>query len=399
VRLGDKGEFSACFNPETLTYDALWSGGFLTFSDIRHGFMDGLRPGGRLLSRPAGTKPDRPFVYHGYYRDGPRVVFSYRLGDVEMLDAPWVRDGQFERVVAPAATHPLRSALKGGSPQWPQELKTSGELGPDRPYTVDTIKLPFDNPWKVLFFFGDHDFLANGTAFLSTMMGDVWRVTGLDETLKDIRWRRFATGLHQPLGLVVSEGRIYVLGRDQITQLHDLNGDGEADFYECFSNRMVTSPSGHDFTCGLVRDSQGRFSTASGKQGLIRISADGKNVGSLGTGWVRLEHAASIDGRILTNGQSARGCSFKLQRGAGLHRQIQAIARVDGYGCASYDRRVVTRARHVAAHPGSACAPVSACGTSPRATADRSRENSISSRKRGSATHGPGAPCPARYRP
>ena len=38
------------------------------------------------------------------------------------------------------------------------------------------------------------------------MQGDVWRVAGLDENLDHVRWRRFASGLHQPLGLVVADG-------------------------------------------------------------------------------------------------------------------------------------------------------------------------------------------------
>ena len=76
---------------------------------------------------------------------------------------------------------------------------------------------------------------------LCTIQGDVWRVEGLDEKLENVRWSRFATGLHQALGLVVADGKVYVLGRDQITRLHDLNGDGEADFYECFSNAYPTS--------------------------------------------------------------------------------------------------------------------------------------------------------------
>ncbi len=42
VRLGEHGELATCFNPETLTYDALWHGGFLKFSSFRHGFLDGL---------------------------------------------------------------------------------------------------------------------------------------------------------------------------------------------------------------------------------------------------------------------------------------------------------------------------------------------------------------------
>ena len=167
VRLGENGELAACFNPETLTYEAVWRGGFLKFSEIRHGFLDGLRPAGRCCRGRTAGSPQQPFVYRGFYRVGPRVVFAYRLGDVEMLDAPWVKDGKFERIVAPAAEHPLRSALRGGPAQWPQEFKTGGELGPDRPYTVDTIRPPFENPWKALLFFSDHDFLPDGSALVA----------------------------------------------------------------------------------------------------------------------------------------------------------------------------------------------------------------------------------------
>jgi azurin len=290
VRLGESGELATCFNPETLSYDAVWRGGFFKFSSTRHGFMDGIRPSGEMLPRPEAGQPapgdvQKTGVYHGFYRYGRRVVFAYRLGDVELLDSPWVENGQFTRVVAPADTHPLKAALSGGPPQWPQELPGSGELGAGRPYAIDTINPPAENPWKTMFFFGDHDFLPDGSAVLSTMHGDVWRVTGLDAELKNVRWRRIASGLHQPLGVVVAEGQIYVLGRDQITRLHDLNGDGEADFYECFSNKQFTSPGGHDFICGLARDREGRFYSSSSKQGLIRFSADGQQVDVLATGF------------------------------------------------------------------------------------------------------------------
>ena len=65
-----------------------------------------------------------------------------------------------------------------------------------------------------------------------SISGDVWRVSGVDDKLDHLKWRRFATGLNQPLGIKVVKDEVYVLGRDQITRLHDLNGDGEADFYE-----------------------------------------------------------------------------------------------------------------------------------------------------------------------
>ncbi|WZO97684.1 plastocyanin/azurin family copper-binding protein [Isosphaeraceae bacterium EP7] len=285
VRLGEKGELAACFNPETLTYDSTWSGGFVKFSPTRHGFLGGLTLDGKSLSMPRGEKPQGPFTYRGFYRHGDRVLFSYKLGETEYLDAPWAEGGELKRVVGPAASHPLKALTAGGPARWPQVLTTKGELGKARPYAIDTIKPPFDNPWKAPLFFGDHDFLPDGTALITTMQGDVWHVSGLDDTLGEVRWRRFATGLHQPLGLIVVDGLAHVLGRDQITRLHDLNDDGEADFYECLSNAYFTSTSGHDFICGLQRDAAGRFYTASSKQGALRISADGRTVEVLATGF------------------------------------------------------------------------------------------------------------------
>ncbi len=287
VRLGDRGELAACFNPDTLCYDAVWSGGFVRFSATRHGIMDGLIMNGTALPKPAGARPAKPFAYHGFYRHNNRVIFAYRIGDVELLDAPWVENGHFTRVVAPVDKHPLAASTHGGPAQWPQVLTTKGNLGRagSWPYVVDTIELPVRNPWNALLFFGDHDFFPDGTALLCTIQGDVWRVQGLDKPLEEVRWNRFASGLHQALGLVVADGKAYVLGRDQITRLHDLNGDGEADFYECFSNAYPTSTGGHDFISGLQRDSAGRFYTASSKSGLLRIAADGRSSEVVATGF------------------------------------------------------------------------------------------------------------------
>jgi putative heme-binding domain-containing protein len=304
VRLGDDGELAACFNPDTLQVEALWKGGFVKFSDRRMGFMDGLTPVGTPLSVPAAVKVAQRFVYRGFYRHGKQAIFAYRLGDVEMLDAPWVKDGQLVREIAPADKHSLAHLTRGGKSQWPTELTTTGSLGTERPYAIDTIALPFKNPWNALFYLGGHDFFPDGTAALCTMQGDVWHVDGLDATLKNVRWRRVAGGLHQSQGLVIHDGAVHVLGRDQITRLVDLNQDGEADFYECFSNAYVTSPAGHDFICGLERDPAGNFYTASGNQGLLRISRDGKKVEVLATGF---RNPAGLG--LLANGSITVPCS------------------------------------------------------------------------------------------
>lgn len=288
VRLGENGELSACFNPDTLTYDAVWSDGFVSFDSVRHGFVGGLRMDGKLLETPQIAAPDQPFRYHGFYRDGNRVVFAYRIGEIEYLDSPWSDNGRFVREVAPIETHSLRDVIHGGQAQWPEVMETKITLGSDQPYAVDTIELPTDNPWKMPLFCGDHDFLADGSALVCTMQGDVWHVTGLAlgaNPSRVARWRRFASGLHHPLGLVIADGKLYVQCRDQLTRLEDRNGDGEADSYECFSNAFITSPAGHDFICGLQRDASGNFYTASGNQGLVRIDSTGESAEAIATGF------------------------------------------------------------------------------------------------------------------
>lgn len=286
ARVGEQQELSVCFDPQALEYAAAWTGGFVRFSSVRHGFMDGALLVGEALPPPAKQPRPAQQRYLGYYRHGNRVVFAYEREGVRMLDAPWARDGRFERVVAPAAGHPLEQLTRGGPPQWPQEFVLPGQpgTGPGA-YVVDRLPPPFDNPWRVPLFFSGHDFLPDGTAFACTMQGDVWRITGLDAGLRRVTWRRFASGLNQPLGLKVLAGRVHVLGRDQLTRLHDLNADGEADFYECVSHAYTTSPAGHDFICGLESDGRGNFFTASGNQGLLRVADNGVDVEVLASGF------------------------------------------------------------------------------------------------------------------
>lgn len=192
--------------------------------------------------------------------------------------------------VAPA------SLTRGGTARWTETLVTQGKLGTeDGPYAVDTITEPFPNPFQVSMFFGGFDFLPDGRAAVCTFHGDVWIVSGIDDKLDRLTWRRFATGLFQPLGLKVVKGEIYVAGRDQITRLKDLNGDGEADFYENFNNDTVVTPNYHEFVLDLHTDSKGNFYYAKGApwepqvtsphQGtILKVSPDGKNLEVFATG-------------------------------------------------------------------------------------------------------------------
>jgi|GEM_PF-110905 len=270
-----------------------------------------------------------------------------------------------------------------GAAKWTAKIETDFVAAANEaPYVVDTFKLPFDNPYKALLFTSGHDFFANGDIAVCTVHGDVWVVRAddsfngkpkasasrdsasgsdagtkndtaanadasglpLNKTTTRLRWHRFATGLHQPLGLVIvrssfpldcgdssplsvakrpsndaapssrtnsektdagkakKEGgtaakksgdesphskvkdAVYVLCRDQIVRLHDLNGDLEADHYECFSNIYPTSAGGHDYITCLERDSLGNFWFVHANLGVVRVSADGSKYDIISTG-------------------------------------------------------------------------------------------------------------------
>ena len=218
----------------------------------------------------------------------------------------------------------LQQLVEPGPTRWTHEITTRGAVSDkDEPLVVDTLTLPFDNPYKALMFVGGHDFFvgqpfqadpnASPTsaarsessdvrvslerlaydAAICTLHGDVWLVSGIDDKLEKLKWKRFATGLFQPLGLKIVKSEIYVVGRDQITRLHDLNGDGEADWYENFNNDGQVTANGHEYVTCLETDSLGWFYFLKGNADgatdhdgcLLRVSPDGQKLEVFATGF------------------------------------------------------------------------------------------------------------------
>lgn len=312
------------FDTETFRYAAGWTGGWLDLSTTHLASYKGLiapRVAGKIQFTTApgpGWAKNGSFVdprvdsvgplphdwakYHGFYRHGSNVVFSYNVGGVEVLDSPGLseRNGQpvFTRTLnttgllaAPVENlatlrEDLSPLCHGGPLLWPQTLTTTCTRGgDDAPFVVDTITLPENNPWRSWMRLSALDFFSDGRAAVTTWNGDVWIVSGLDDSLKNVKWKRFASGLFDPLGIKIVHDQIYVMERSQITHLVDLNNDGEADFYECFNNDGGVAPIYHAFAMDLQTDSAGNFYyTRAGltippkyplNGGMIRVSADG----------------------------------------------------------------------------------------------------------------------------
>ncbi|HUR46556.1 MAG TPA: DUF6797 domain-containing protein, partial [Candidatus Saccharimonadales bacterium] len=198
---------------------------------------------------------------------------------------------------SPAKALKLRSLCKGGPAHWIETVTTKGTRSESKDaYVVDTLTEPVNNPYNAKTFFSGFDFFSDGRAAICTFHGDVWLVSGIDDTLQKLTWKRFATGMFQPLGLKIVKDTVYVLGRDQITRLHDLNNDGEADYYENFNNDTIVTANYHEFSLDLHTDRAGNFYFAKGSpwepevtsphQGcLFKVSKDGSKMEIIATGF------------------------------------------------------------------------------------------------------------------
>ncbi|HYF35606.1 MAG TPA: DUF6797 domain-containing protein, partial [Prosthecobacter sp.] len=108
VRFDDK---AACFDPQSLSFPVTWSGGFIRLSDARHGFMGGGSMNGKALKKSEPKPAPEGSTYHGFYRHGKDVIFSYTIDSTQYLAT--ARDGR-----QPAGK--LAHLTKGGPAQWPQ---------------------------------------------------------------------------------------------------------------------------------------------------------------------------------------------------------------------------------------------------------------------------------------
>lgn len=172
-----------------------------------------------------------------------------------------------EKAIAGTRRSDLSALTQGGPLQWPAKLTVAGSTAADEnlPYVIDTITIPKETGFQSIMQMTSVGFLENGTALLATLAGEMWAVSGLTEDLKNVTWKRFAAGLHQPIGIHIDEDGIFVMERGQITRLHDLNNDGEADFYETYANDFSGRDKSHSHSFGLVRSDDGSFYFANWK--------------------------------------------------------------------------------------------------------------------------------------
>ena len=225
-------------------------------------------------------------------------------------------------VAASAPIEDLAALQQPAAGRWGEPIETKGTRGADEDaFAVDVVTIPYDNRYGSRMRTCGFDFFTDGRAAITTWNGDVWIVSGLDDSLDKLTWRRFATGLFDPLGLRIVGDVIYVHGRDGITRLVDSNGDGEADRYECFNHDVYITNGFHEFAFDLQTDPDGNFYFSKGAPvnpsgrgfmkivphhgAILKVSKDGSRIETIASG-LRAPNGIGVspDGTIITSGDN-----------------------------------------------------------------------------------------------
>ncbi len=182
------------------------------------------------------------------------------------------------------------------APIWPQTRTTKATLSTKSDaYVLDDIPLPVPNPWKRNVRLADIAFLNDqGDAAGVTFDGDVWLISGLKGDLENVTWKRFASGLHEPMSIVARENELFVFDRSGIWKLLDTNSDRECDRYEMFCNLFAQTAETREFPNSMKLGPDGSLYISKGGQAgttfgkhngtVIKVAPDGKKFEVIGYG-------------------------------------------------------------------------------------------------------------------
>lgn len=94
--------------------------------------------------------------------------------------------------------------------------------------------------------------LPNKQLLVTTRRGEIWRVDGAYEKNPSPKFSLFASGLHEPLGIIAApKGGYYVAQRQELTRIVDTDGDGRADLFETVC-KFPISGAYHEYAFGPV---------------------------------------------------------------------------------------------------------------------------------------------------
>ncbi|MFM7150781.1 MAG: hypothetical protein ACKO23_13145 [Gemmataceae bacterium] len=98
---------------------------------------------------------------------------------------------------------------------------------------------------------GAIEILPDNKVAVGTRRGEVWILeNAYDPDPEKVKFKRFAHGMHEILGLAWKDGWLYVTHRPDVTRIKDSDGDGKADVFEVYSEGWDINGDYHEYAFG-----------------------------------------------------------------------------------------------------------------------------------------------------
>jgi len=153
-------------------------------------------------------------------------------------------------------------------------------------YRITTFETPPDSVLEA----GAFNLMSDGRLAVATRRGEIWMIENpFAESVDAKRFKRFAHGLHEPLGLAERDGWLVVTQRSDVSRIRDSDGDGLADEFEIVGDGWGISGDYHEYAFGSKFDKEGNIWVATCLTGsfssnvpyrgwALRVTSDGKTV-------------------------------------------------------------------------------------------------------------------------
>jgi len=148
--------------------------------------------------------------------------------------------------------------------------------------------VPLPIPKEIVLEAGGLELMPDGRLAVSTRRGEIYLVeNALSDPPKDVKYKLWASGLHEVLGLAYRDGWLYATQRGELTRLKDSNGDDRADLFETVNDGWDITGDYHEYAFGSPFDKDGNlwvtlcltgsFSSGCKYRGwAVRITPEGK---------------------------------------------------------------------------------------------------------------------------
>ena len=121
-------------------------------------------------------------------------------------------------------------------------------------YRIVSIPIP-DNIYLEV---GGLEMMPDEQIAVSSRRGDVYTISGATQkNPSNVKFTKFASGLHEVLGLSVHNGQLYATQRGEVSRLVDNDKDGRADLYQTVSDGWGINGDYHEYAFGSKFDPDG----------------------------------------------------------------------------------------------------------------------------------------------